>query len=221
VRQTIVLALLLALPQSRVLATDDASPPKPPYAITAETTVIIAPLRADGTVDYLAAWNGRTAKGVTPDENGWLRFEQSVGGFPGDDEALHQAGGRIPQGTAPWTYFDDYLQQKQFPPAALKEARARAATAELSVWSAKDQAALADYIGIQKNKLDAVVTAAALAKWWEPAIQRGANRTLSHAVLPVGPVRSLRSPSFHSIDLTTPHTPLTLLLEHHTIRRPS
>ncbi len=59
-----------------------AEPPKTGpggIIISRETTYLTGPLRADGSVDYLAALNERYAKGVTPENNAAVFLLQAIG----------------------------------------------------------------------------------------------------------------------------------------------
>ena len=47
--------------------------------VSPETTFITGPLRADGTVDYLAALNNLSSKGVTPENNAAVLLLKAVG----------------------------------------------------------------------------------------------------------------------------------------------
>ena len=51
----------------------------PGVIISPETTFITWPLRADGTVDYLAAINERSSQGVTPENNAAVLLLQALG----------------------------------------------------------------------------------------------------------------------------------------------
>jgi hypothetical protein len=56
--------------------------PSPPIVISKETTVIIAPLRADGLPDYQKYWRDFGREGVTPENNGAVLFWRAV--WPGE-----------------------------------------------------------------------------------------------------------------------------------------
>src|SRR4051812_16314697 len=55
-------------------------PGKVPFTVGKETTRIVGPLRADGTVDYVAAVNELLSKGVTPENNGFVLWLETVSG---------------------------------------------------------------------------------------------------------------------------------------------
>jgi hypothetical protein len=56
--------------------------PSPPLVISQETTVITAPLRADGLPDYQKYWRDFGREGVTPENNGAVLFWRAV--WPGE-----------------------------------------------------------------------------------------------------------------------------------------
>ncbi len=57
----------------------DSGGKRPKITISKETTYLTGPLRADGTVDYLAALNRRCSEGVTPENNAAVPFWRAVG----------------------------------------------------------------------------------------------------------------------------------------------
>jgi hypothetical protein len=69
----------------------DAKEEKPTVFVTIskETTYITGPLRKDGYVNYVAAINQQTGKGVTPDNNSAVPFLKAMG--PGEIDAKHRA----------------------------------------------------------------------------------------------------------------------------------
>ncbi len=82
------------------------------HSISEETTRITGPLRADGSVDYVAFLNGRSSEGVTPENNAAVLFWRAVG--PGEILPEHRAryfrmlGVRPPRGKG--DYFVDFDQ---------------------------------------------------------------------------------------------------------------
>jgi hypothetical protein len=58
------------------------------HTISKETTYITEPLRKDGSVDYVAALNQRSSKGVTPQNNAAVLFWTAVG--PGDIDEMYR-----------------------------------------------------------------------------------------------------------------------------------
>ncbi len=88
----------------------------PGVTVSPKTTFITAPLRADGTVDYLAAVNERSSQGVTPQNNAAVLLVEAVG-----PEAIHEsARDRFfqmlgidppPEGGPHLERFADYLER--------------------------------------------------------------------------------------------------------------
>jgi hypothetical protein len=85
-RQTLVnysaallLAMIALVGQGRSQETRATSTPEPRITIAKQTTVLTAPLRPDGYVDYIAALNQQASDGVTPENNAALLFLQAWG----------------------------------------------------------------------------------------------------------------------------------------------
>ncbi len=80
--------ILVVLLGTWAVSYSPALPDNSPAALVTpsrRTTYITEPLRADGSVDYLAALNLRSSKGVTPDNNASVLIWQALG--PGPHEA--------------------------------------------------------------------------------------------------------------------------------------
>lgn len=80
-----------------------------------ETTVFDGPLRADGTVDYIAALNQHLSDGVTPDNNAFAELWLTYGdrdNAEGDDETAKLLGlDTMPEGPV-YTPWDAFLEEK-------------------------------------------------------------------------------------------------------------
>src|SRR5436309_9727112 len=68
----------LVLSMAAVGAVGAAEPPRLPYTIARETTIITAPLRADGGPDYVAALNEKFGNGIKSADNGYAAFLRNV-----------------------------------------------------------------------------------------------------------------------------------------------
>ena len=116
-----------------------------------DTTRITAPLRADGTVDYLAALNEAYSKGVTPANNAAVKLVEAIGPkmFPDPirDEALKQLGVTLP---AKGEYFEDYINPTSDGLTAYNQALKGPWQAgmypELAAWLEKNEAPLARFL---------------------------------------------------------------------------
>jgi hypothetical protein len=78
--------LIVGLIALRAQAADDvptsapaASRPAKPLTIGKDTTRITGPLRADGTVDYVAALNAQMSQGITPANNAAVGLLRALG----------------------------------------------------------------------------------------------------------------------------------------------
>ncbi len=82
IRAAIVTVMLLSSSVCRA-ADEDATPTpeltKAGIKLSKETTYFVEPLREDGTVDYVAAFNKRLSEGVTPENNAAVLIWQAIG----------------------------------------------------------------------------------------------------------------------------------------------
>jgi hypothetical protein len=75
----LLLVLLSPLITEETMQPTQTKRPKTKIVVSRETTYLTEPLRTDGTVDYLAALNGRLSQGVTPENNAAVAFWRAVG----------------------------------------------------------------------------------------------------------------------------------------------
>ena len=118
-----------------------------------DTTRLTAPLRANGTVDYLAAINQAHSKGVTPANNAAVKLLEAIG--PQNmiigsirDETLKQLGVTVP---ATGQYFQDYpTPATSNGPTPYEQAQKGSWRAgehpELVAWLEKNKAPLARFL---------------------------------------------------------------------------
>lgn len=69
------------------------------FAVSRETTFFTQPVRADGTIDYVEAFNARLSEGVTPGKNAAIPLLEAAALAPGD-RAEHYARVRAKLGVA-------------------------------------------------------------------------------------------------------------------------
>ena len=79
----VLAGLLAALPRGSAAA--EAGPRKVPITVSRETTLLLGPLNADGTVNYVAAANELLGKGATPDNNAAIPLLRALGPSGQDD----------------------------------------------------------------------------------------------------------------------------------------
>ena len=110
-----VLALYFSLSAMLVVAAEPAAPspkaatvaPKPLYAVSKETTYLTAPLRADGSVDYIAALDEELSRGVTPENNAAVLLWKVLGPKEINEKVRDQYFQKL--GIAPLPETGDYL----------------------------------------------------------------------------------------------------------------
>lgn len=173
-----VLTLTMGLLASAQTA---CSPKLPaPFTLSKETTGIVAPLRPDGSPDYIGALNERCSKGVTSENNGFVLFLQVVGtAIPPDDgdwdtkardRMLQLCGAKpTPPGAVVWQSYADFLAPNrkghEEPPGGFDYRQARQ-----ELWTPDQRANLAAFLKKQEKLLDTAVEAAARARWWSPLV---------------------------------------------------
>ena len=120
---------------------------RPKITLGYDTTRITAPLRADGTVDYLAALNQAHSKGVTPANNAAIKLVEAIGPdlFPDSirDEALKQLGVTLP---ADGEYYDPASDDSAAYDQALENPWQAGEHPALAAWLEKNKAPLARFL---------------------------------------------------------------------------
>jgi hypothetical protein len=130
------------------------APAKRPFVVSTETTVVLGPVRADGTVDYVAALNERGAAGVTRDQNAAVALLEVIGkGKPKDAIVLAKARSMmgLPEAgeRAPYQSFEAFAEVKA---AKSADFDARAAQEEYSragdhgAWKPADAPVVAEWL---------------------------------------------------------------------------
>jgi hypothetical protein len=164
------------------------TPQKLPFTISKETTRITAPLRPDGTVDYLAALNQKYSQGVTPENNGFVLWLQLTGTGehvidPKGKKALLKMCGAAdtPPGALVWESYADYVYRTK-PVAEATPIAEVIVPASKGPWRAKDHPDLASFLMKQEKLLTLAGQAVERPRWWVPSITDG--RTALSALIP-------------------------------------
>lgn len=162
-----------------------SGPATTPFKITVarETTYFVAPLRADGTVDYAAALNERYGQGVTPDNNAAVLLLRAFG--PGvlllpTEELRVEVIRRLGMGPLPGT--GDYWASRE-PDWGVKAFRAP--------WQDGEYPAVVAWLKTNEKPLAFVVEASKRPRFWTPVVayKNGAISTSTFGgakFLPVG-----------------------------------
>lgn len=142
-----------------------SGPATTPFKITVarETTYLVAPLRADGTVDYAAALNERYGQGVTPDNNAAVLLLRAFG--PGalilaTEESRAEVIGRLGMGSLPGT--GDYWTSRE-PDGGAKAYRAP--------WQDGEYPAVVAWLKTNETPLALVVEASKRPRFWTPVVE--------------------------------------------------
>lgn len=178
----------------------------PPLQVGRETTYLAGPLRADGTVDYLAGLNELASAGVTTENNAAIPMLQAMG--PGVIEPQVRAAvlaelgiSSLPEDGDYFVDLLDYLRQTN--PQALQREEdgirlpmdghlivARVFDMDQDGWLAEDLTMRDAWLQAIDGPLDRVVEATRKPRWYMPTVSQD-QTTLMLAVLPnLGSIRS-------------------------------
>jgi hypothetical protein len=146
-----------------------------PFVVSKETTGIVSPLRADGTVDYVAALNDKYGKGVKTEENafvGWLKVcgtGSEVMAEKGREKVLAMCGAELSDGVR-WDTFGLYLKRRGVEDAEANRRLDDEMAAAGMLWEEKDFPYLAGYLKECGPFLDGTVEAFGRRRYWIPAV---------------------------------------------------
>ena len=165
-------------------APQDATPsapaePRPatrPFAISKETTYFTAPVRADGTIDYVEAINAQLSKGVTPENNAAIPFLDAV---EAGDRAMpaHYKRLRDILGAPASTLKGHFTPPPQGEVDGLDFALR-------GPWTAEKAPAMAKWLEETKPQLDRVVEASRRTRFYMPLIREHEGDNVVAVLLP-------------------------------------
>jgi hypothetical protein len=186
-------AFLSTFPVARASYTPTSAPTSQPsntFTLGKDTTRITRPLRADGTVDYVAALNAQTSQGVTPAINAAAGLVRTLGPRAFDvDEArrakLFELLGTPPLPEAGNYYVgpEEYTNQNGQGDEAAKS-REDLDKLQDKPWTAAEYPLLGRWITSQDAALTDFANAAALPKFYLPMVPKGQPGVLFGAVGP-------------------------------------
>lgn len=165
----VLLPALAAPAQQTPLVMTPATRPAPPFTLGPKTTIVTEPLHADGTVDYLGAWNHRHAAGVTPDTNGFTRWLAIVPAnqLEGERQAIaRMAGGQ--SSANPWLDYETSLTRQGLTDDAAAREYQKRQPAHLHLWNPGDLPHLVDFLEQSADALTLAQAAADAPRWWTP-----------------------------------------------------
>jgi hypothetical protein len=152
------------------------APATRPFTISKETTYFTAPVRADGTIDYVEAINAQLSKGVTPENNAAIPFLDAV-----------EAGDRAMP--AHYKRLRDILGA---PASTLKDRVADPPQGEVDgldfamrgPWTAEKAPAMATWLETARPRLDRAVEASRRARYYMPLIREHEGDNVVAVLLP-------------------------------------
>jgi hypothetical protein len=168
--------------------------------VAKDTTAATAPVRADGTVDYVAAINAKYGAGVTPENNGVVMMLQVTG--TGDTlidpkmkgEFLRLLGAKeVPAEQDVWEEYQAYRKRVKGGNAdASDQAYEEMMAATEGMWKEHEHPELAAYLKGKDKLLEKVKEAVGAPRWWMPSVASD-GRTLESAFLlpPLGVQRDI------------------------------
>ena len=152
---------------------------KLPFTVSKETTVITEPLCENGMPDYVAALNARNSAGVTPENNGFVKWVEVLGTgepiVPGIIKArvLAMTGARDVPDTGVTFDYGEYLQNtEKLSKREQNKALAELALAIHATWTADQFPRVADFLKTVQRPLDGVVEAVGRPRWWSPYLAK-------------------------------------------------
>ena len=188
--------LLAEEPQKQESTTKEAATlanPRPPFAISKETTYLTEPLRSDGYVDYVAALNTICSKGVTPENNAVVLMLEATG----PEKISENIRSRYFQmlGTEPLPEMGDYLiyfcdYRKQVDGKSGRAAATEDGANEPKEmdqfwkvmdgpWSAEKYPVYAEWLKANRKPLEKIREAARRTKFYSPILADGEYQLLS------------------------------------------
>ncbi len=150
------------------------------FTVSKETTYFTGPLRADGTVDYVAALNEIYGAGVTPENNAAPALLSVLGEAVPEDTARLMGFERGPRaslrfvgGLAAWPEYTEWRRQHVRQNAGGEADTTRRLDDELLAamarpWSAPDHPRISEWLVDMKPSLDAIRQAVGRPRHWIP-----------------------------------------------------
>ena len=142
--------------------------------ISPETTYLTEPLRPDGTVDYLAAFNARLSKGVTADNNAAIPLLKALGPGMLDPKTLQRTldylGVQLPPGGKYMVIWPDFAtaNPSSTPRTAAGLDPEEPDEAMIRLWTPGECPRLAKFLDLNKSPLDQIVQACRRERFYLP-----------------------------------------------------
>jgi hypothetical protein len=143
---------------------------KPPFTISRETTFFTEPVRADGSIDFVAAINERFGKGVKPEENACTYLHRAFGPIEELPPSFYAELG-IERPPAEGQYLQPFplpLAIAELPAERLEKVLDHAEAAVARPWSRQECPELGAWLDAHREPLELVHAAARCQKFYSP-----------------------------------------------------
>jgi hypothetical protein len=171
-----------------VLAAPPDNPDGPVITPAPATTHYVAPLDANGYVDFHAALNLELGRGVSPTENAAIPLLQAMGPCEGKIEPINNILKAI--GGTPWSPgMPEFLSQAEWMPGRIATADNQAFIDEYTQamgipWQKGDHPRVAAMIDANEGPLAAIALAVQKPKYYRPMLVASPDDTLIAVLLP-------------------------------------
>lgn len=184
----LVLAASAAYAQApaRPASTSSAASARVKITIGKDTSFVDGPVNADGTINYLAAFNARLAQGVTPQNNAAVALLKAFGpelvAKVVRDQTLKEIGVEaLPEKGAYFVTLSDWAKDPKDPKDSNKAWEDRAAAMK-KPWQAKDYPELAAWLQANEKPLGATSDATWLRRFYIPMLSP--DQTMIGGIIP-------------------------------------
>ena len=183
------------------LVSAQTRPATRPFAVSKETTHALGPVRADGTIDYVAAINRACAAGVTAENNAAIPMLAAVGPGRGGAESEHIQAARAGLGMAAYRKGEPAfmtlmtLVDAQPPEGAQvgrKDADDLLYRATLGPWRAEDMPLIAEWLAANERPLALFAQGAGRPRYYLPLTSGTEPATVINArMMELAPIREM------------------------------
>jgi hypothetical protein len=161
-------AVFFAIFQASETVEQDNVRAKPPFTISRETTFFTEPVRADGSIDFVAAINERFGKGVKPEENACTYLHRAFGPIEELPPSFYAKLG-IERSPAEGQYLQPFplpLEIADWPEERLEEVLDDAEAAVARPWTRQECPELGAWLDAHREPLELVHAAARCQKFY-------------------------------------------------------
>jgi len=177
---TRIIAALAVVVASTSLASPQASRKAGRITVGRDTTYLTAPLREDGTIDYLAAVNAAASKGVTADNNAAIPVLKAIGPELIDAEVREKTLAMLK--VSPASLPGPHL--RAIPRGADEWLEPVFKTAVEGPWAAKESPQVVRWLEANREPLDLMVKASKRSRWYVPRVADPEHPALSNTMMP-------------------------------------